>query len=123
MNNRFIILSKEQQTDELLSNEEAIWKIDEQGPETEGSAHDGELFILWLFTQTRRSDTLGRLSRLIKEEILEKKHFPEKPTKYQIMLHLMSHNLNPEGISAFASAWDEFETLRLRFIKGEIDDI
>ena len=123
MKNRFIILSKEQQTDELLSDDEAIWKINEQQPETEGATRDAELFILWLFTQTRRSDTLGRLSRLIKEEILEKKHFPEKPTKYQIMLHLMSHNLNPEGRSAFASAWDEFETLRLRFIKGEIDDI
>lgn len=35
----------------------------------------------------------------------------------------MSHNLNREGRSAFASAWDEFEKLKLRFIKGEIDDI
>lgn len=66
MKNRFIILSKEQQTDELLSNDKAIWKVDEQQPESEGAAHDGELFILWLFTQTRRNDNLGRLSRLIK---------------------------------------------------------
>ena len=115
-------LNKELSYDKPLDLNEMIHKISEQRSESEDSINEGELFILWMFTQTRRYDNIGKLSRLIKEEVFEKKHFPQKPSKYQIMMHLISHNINNEGRHAFASAWGEFETLKQRYIKGEIDD-
>ncbi len=122
MKNGCIILSREQKSDRPLDLNEAICKITEQRPESEESVKEGELFILWMFTQTRRYDNIGKLSRLIKEEVLEKKHFPQKPSKYQIMTHLISHNLNRDGRYAFANAWGEFEILKSRYIKGEIEE-
>jgi len=122
MKNRCIILSKEEKSDRPLDLKEAICKITQPRTESEESIREGELFILWMFTQTRRYDNIGKLSRLIKEEVLEKKHFPQKPSKYQIMAHLISHNLNRDGRYAFANAWGEFEILKSRYIKGEIED-
>jgi len=69
------------------------------------------VFIKWLKTQTKRHDDIGKMSRLITEDILNG-HFPEKASKYQIMMHLISHNMSKEGRDAFVSAWSEFEKIK-----------
>jgi hypothetical protein len=51
------------------------------------------------------------MSRLISEDILNG-HFPDKTSKYQIMMHLISHNMSKEGRAAFVSAWNEFEKIK-----------
>ena len=79
--------------------------------ESEEAILEGNEFILWLKTQTRRHDDIGKLSRLITEDVM-KGHFPKKVGKYQIMMHLISHNMSKEGREAFISAWSEFEKKR-----------
>ena len=72
---------------------------------------EGSVFIIWLKTQTKRHDSTGKLSRLITEDILNG-HFPEKASKNQIIMHLISHNISNEGRAAFVSAWSEFERIK-----------
>ena len=95
-----------------LTIKEAIIKFSPHpGEESREAVVEGSVFIIWLKTQTNRHDDIGRLSRLITEDVL-KGHFPEKVSKYQIMMHLISHNMSKEGRSAFVSAWSEFEKIK-----------
>jgi len=95
-----------------LTIKEAIIKFSPHPvEETEQATLEGSVFIIWLKTQTKRHDDIGKLSRLITEDVL-KGHFPEKVSKYQIMMHLISHNMSKDGRSAFVSAWSEFEKIK-----------
>lgn len=79
--------------------------------ESKEATLEGSIFINWIKIQTKRHDDIGKMSRLITEDILNG-HFPDRGSKYQIMMHLISHNMSKEGRDAFVSAWSEFEKIK-----------
>ena len=95
-----------------LNIKEALIKFSPRPVEESKEATlEGSVFIKWIKTQTKRHDDIGKISRLITEDILNG-HFPDKASKYQIMMHLISHNMSKEGRAAFVSAWSEFKKIK-----------
>ena len=96
----------------ILNIKEVINKFSSHPVEESKEATlEGSVFIKWIKTQTKRHDDIGKMSRLITEDILNG-HFHDKASKYQIMMHLISHNIPKEGRDAFVSAWSEFEKIK-----------
>jgi hypothetical protein len=104
------MLSAITQKMKTLNIKEALIKFSPH-PESKEATLEGIAFIIWLKTQTKRQDGTGKLSRLITEDVLNG-HFPQKASKNQIIMHLISHNIPIEGRVAFISAWSEFEKIK-----------